>query len=407
MKKFFLPIIALAFVQSTSTAQLIPVDAKAPGKKYPFVNTIFNRLFNSGSLDSFYHKLYKLKKTGTGIVSIVHIGDSHIQADYLSGFVRTSLQEYFGNAGRGLVFPYQLAQSNAPADISSSSNTTWQYNRLAHPEIPIAAGVSGYCILSDALGASIDLSLRPVGGEQSFNRLKFFLDSNSTTYWILQTDNENAPILVKKDEHQNAICREIILDKSSSKFSLASIPSINTKEFYGVSLENSEPGILYHSIGVNGARYEQYNIAPLFWEQLPALNADLYIVSLGTNEAQAAAFDQSSFLQAVSTFLEKLKAVSPNATVLLTTTADSFKGARPNSVLREINLSLFNYANTHNIPVWDLYRITNGYGSCNNWMKRGLMNSDRIHFTGEGYRIQGNLLFNAIAAGYNSFVSTY
>ena len=147
----------------SSPAQLIPVDEKGPAKKYPYVNTIFNRLFNSGGLDSFYHKLYDLKKTGTGVVNIVHIGDSHIQADYLSGFVRTSLQQYFGNAGRGLVFPYQLAQSNAPADVASSSNTTWQYNRLAHPEIPIAAGVSGYCIQSNALGASIDLSLRGNG----------------------------------------------------------------------------------------------------------------------------------------------------------------------------------------------------------------------------------------------------
>ena len=146
----------------------------------------------------------------------------------------------------------------------------------------------------------------------------------------------------------------------------------------------------------------------LFWEQLPALNADLYIVSLGTNEAQAAAFDQSSFFQAVSIFLQKLKEVSPNAKVLLTTAADSYKsGPAQCCPAGEINLSLFNYANTHNIPVWDLYRITNGYGSCINWMKRGMMNSDRIHFTGEGYRIQGNLLFNAIAIGYNSFVNTY
>ncbi|MBK5269987.1 MAG: hypothetical protein JJE22_03130, partial [Bacteroidia bacterium] len=59
------------------------------------------------------------------------------------------------------------------------------------------------------------------------------------------------------------------------------------------------------------------------------------------------------------------------------------------------------------IPLWDLYRITNGYGSAYSWLKRGLMNNDRVHFTSEGYRLQGNLLFNALAKGYNTYVSTY
>jgi lysophospholipase L1-like esterase len=407
MKKYFFPIIVL-FLSLNSSAQLIPVDDNEPVNQYPFINTIFNRLLNSSDLDSFYQKLYILKKTRKGVVNIVHIGDSHIQADYLSGLVRNSLQDFFGNAGRGLVFPYQLAQSNAPQDIISFSNVSWQYNRLAHPEIPITAGISGFGIQTNALGASIDLGLRATAtGDQSFNRLKFFLDYDTTSFWILQADNDNAPVLVKREKGDTAICREIDLEKNSTRFSLASIPSLNTKVFYGVSLENSAPGILYHTIGVNGIRYDQYNIAPLFWQQLPALNADLFIVSLGTNEAQRAEFDQPSFQQAISLFLKKLKVASPHAAILITTAADSFKDRRPNAVLRDINLSLFNYANSHNIPIWDLYRITNGFGSAYNWQKRGLMNADGIHYTGDGYKIQGRLLFNALARGYNNYVNSY
>src|SRR4030095_12115711 len=126
-----------------------------------------------------YNKLYRLKITGQGTVSIVHIGDSHIQAGFLSVVVRNGLQQFFGNAGRGLGFPYQLAQSNAPSDISSSSNTRWQFNRLAHPEIPITYGISGYGLKTNSDGASISFSLKPdAGGPQSFNRLKIFTDSN-------------------------------------------------------------------------------------------------------------------------------------------------------------------------------------------------------------------------------------
>src|SRR5881394_2548290 len=137
MKNYLFSIITFLFLLTNISAQLIPIDEPTPVKQYPYTNPAFNRIFNSSGLDSFYQKLYKLKKTGTGIVTVVHIGDSHIQADFLSAVVRKNLQQFFGNAGRGLVFPYQLAQSNAPSEITSSSNSGWQFNRIAHPEIPI------------------------------------------------------------------------------------------------------------------------------------------------------------------------------------------------------------------------------------------------------------------------------
>jgi len=336
----------------------------------------------------------------------VHIGDSHIQADFLSGVVRNNLQQFFGNAGRGLVFPYQLAQSNAPSDISSSSNTRWQFNRIAHPEIPINYGVSGYGLKTDTEGASISFSLKPDGnGPQSFNRLKFFLDSNETNSWLLQANNSSTPFLVQKAG--DSLYAAVALEESTNSFSFSSLPSGNTKQFYGVSLENSSPGILYHAIGVNGARYDQYNIASLFWKQLAGLNADLFIISLGTNEAQGSGFGEAGFQKELSLFIQKIKTVAPKAAVLITTAADSYKRKKFNTVLKQINGSLVNYCDQYTIPVWDLYRITNGYGSSYNWAKKGLMNRDRIHFTAEGYRIQGILLFNALAKGYNSYISNY
>lgn len=387
-------------------AQLMPVDEQNAVRQFPQISTVFNRVFNGSKLDSFYAKLHQLKQTGKGVVNIVHIGDSHIQADYLTAVVRNGLQQFFGSAGRGLVFPYQLAVSNAPPDISSSSNTSWQFNRVAHPEIPITPGISGYTVRSSTPGASFDFSLKGQVIDNSFNRLRFFTDSNSS--WILQADNNAAPYLIKTEEGSTDPAQTAQLEQKALSFTLSSLPSDAMKEFYGVSLENSGPGVLYHSIGVNGVRYDQFNIAPLFWQQLPALKADLYIISLGTNEAQKAEFEPLSFLNGVSTFIEKLKKASPGAAVLITTAADSYyRGRRPNNVLRGINIALFNYCNQQNIPIWDLYRISNGYGSSTRWIRRGLMNPDRIHFTGEGYRIQGQLLLAAIAKGYNNYVNSY
>src|ERR1700722_15048738 len=120
MKKYvhYIYMIFSLLYSHTISAQTIPADDNAIRSSFPFLTIANNTITNSEGLDSFYKKLSVLKKTNKGVVRIVHIGDSHIQADILSGTVRNKLQQYFGNAGRGLIFPYQLAKSNAPADIS-------------------------------------------------------------------------------------------------------------------------------------------------------------------------------------------------------------------------------------------------------------------------------------------------
>jgi lysophospholipase L1-like esterase len=382
-------------------AQSLPVNDIALGKKYSFISPVHNFISNSSGLDSFYRKLQQLKSGQINTVSIVHIGDSHIQADSYPGVVRAGLQGVFGDAGRGLVFPYQLAQSNSPDDISSSSNTRWQFNRLAHPEIPLPYGISGHGIKTMNSGATINLSLKTL--IRSFSRLKFFTDDSSVDGWVLQAENNDSSYVLKKAEED--LYHEVNLVQPATRFSLSSMPSEMTKAFYGVSLENANPGIIYHTIGVNGARYDHYNKAELFWEQLPALNADLFIISLGTNEAQNTIFAESAFTRELTAFLQKLQQASPGASVLITTAADSYKKRRLNAVLRQLNASLANYCNRNRIAFWDLYRITNGFGSANSWMRHGLMNRDRIHFTPEGYRVQGGLLLAAMAKGFNGKTS--
>ncbi|MFN3640207.1 MAG: peptidoglycan-binding protein, partial [Flavobacterium sp.] len=74
-------------------------------------------LHHTKSLEPFFKKLDQLSNSSTQKVSIVHIGDSHIQADIFSGRMRKLFQNTFGHAGRGLVFPHNLAKSNGASDI--------------------------------------------------------------------------------------------------------------------------------------------------------------------------------------------------------------------------------------------------------------------------------------------------
>ena len=50
--------------------------------------------------------------------------------------------------------------------------------------------------------------------------------------------------------------------------------------------------------------------------------------------------------------------------------------------------------------VWDQYAIMGGSRSSALWRGKGLMRPDRIHFTAEGYRLVGDLLYNALITDY-------
>ena len=50
--------------------------------------------------------------------------------------------------------------------------------------------------------------------------------------------------------------------------------------------------------------------------------------------------------------------------------------------------------------VWDQYAIMGGSRSSALWKGKKLMRPDRIHFTAEGYRLVGDLLYNALITDY-------
>ena len=398
VKTFLKSFVVLMSLHFSAAAQAVKVPAIQNNKKIQ-LNSVLNRI-SCGDINTFYNKLVTLKVLDSGQINIVHIGDSHIQAGLLTGEVRNALQQIFGNAGRGLVFPYQLAKSNAPDDINSYSNVIWQYNRLVHSDDAVPCGITGFGIQNNQYNATVNMSLSSDG---NFKTLKFFTD-DAPSSWIVKTGTNITDTLFINN-NDRLLCHQVNLQNSTNSFSLSLLSPDTVHAFYGVALENGHAGIVYHTIGVNGARYDQYNNAPLFWKQLPALKADLYIISMGTNEAQASSMDEDGFIKQVNLFLLQLKKASPNAAVLITTAADSYKGRRYNKILQQLNNTLFKYCSQHHIAFWDLYRITNGYGAAHNWLKKGLMNNDRVHFKPEGYRLQGQLLVTALLQGYNTYSS--
>lgn len=374
--------------------------------KYEFVHENENSILAYGKLDAIYSRLQAIKHTGKGRVNIIHIGDSHLQADGITSVVRNGFQLFFGDAGRGLVFPYQLAATNAPHDIKSSSNATWKSNRLTSPNTPVKTGISGYGIHSAGKNAFVNLQLKDVEGKQdSFDRMVFFLCNDNVCYRLTDS-NLATPVMVNTSRGSTGAVA-VNTDNMLKGFELGKVnaPESTDYSFYGVSLEKkNNAGVLYHTIGVNGARYDQFLLNDLFWEQLKDLQGDLFIVSLGTNEAQNQFINEVAFIDACNGFVKKIHSIAPGAMVLLTTPAGSyFRNKKPNKSIQNVAAAINRYGEQNKVPTWDLFKITGGFASIPAWKKYDLISHDGVHYNNAGYQLQGSLLLNAFAAGYNNY----
>lgn len=93
-----------------------------PARDYPsYVNLDANHIQMNGADWQFLAD--RLARTDSARVDIVHIGDSHLQADMGTAVSRARLGESYGSAGRALIVPFKLAGTNEPVDYVISSST--------------------------------------------------------------------------------------------------------------------------------------------------------------------------------------------------------------------------------------------------------------------------------------------
>jgi len=155
-------------------------------------------ILNDSALNHFFEKLYLLEKGEINLVNIVHIGNSHTQAGFLTGEIRNNLQHKFGNAGRGLIFPYKVANSNSPSDVFSFSNVNWDGFRNVHYRNKPNIGISGFLIETYDSNAILKIALNPKGKlDYHFNKLKLFHPIGDEYFDIYVSGSKKRDILEK------------------------------------------------------------------------------------------------------------------------------------------------------------------------------------------------------------------
>ncbi len=424
-----------------------------------------NQILNAEALEPFFQKLKDLKKNQSGKINIVHIGDSHIQADLFTGKIRERLQTEFGNGGLGFSFPYKLAKTNGNSFVQYSSNIDWNSYRNIYPLNGSLVGLSGIALSAKKDDFVIEITMREPRFQ--FTKMKIFTPGNenifdvataSKTIMVEQKVPQKINHRIKKGEAIGGIAKkygvtleqikkanslkgnlihagkvlyipsnlletqeiarsefiplETIAKKQYHEFTNASelskiylLPNKNAETYNlnGLVFENEQAGIVYHSIGVNGAKFSDYNKYKLFFEQIKGLNPDLVIISLGTNEA----FDKMStanYQEQMNFFIKEIRKDSPKTTVLITTPPPSlFQKKLPNTYAEGYADSVLADAVAQEYAVWDLFHIIGGVSSVQENFDKGWVARDYVHYSKSGYEYKGELFSDALLEAFKKF----
>ena len=368
------------------------------------------------SLDTFLEELERLLAGQDTVIQIVHLGDSHVQAGFYTGQVMRLLHQAFGNAGRGWITPLKLAKINEPTDyfITSPKVKEWSIGRCIQSAPKCSWGLGGLGIQTTSKTVDFKVGVTPVNGAAyGFNTLLLYRDDraipmipagmDSVTVQTAWGSETGLPRIAVDTFRMDTETRDLHLQSISQPdlqqyFDPSILQTPNC--YYGFSLLNGHPGILYHSIGQNGAMFKHFT-NPEFVRQLALLQPSLLIITLGTNETVGIRnLTESLFISQVDPFIQLIKEYLPFTAILLTTPAENFRRTA-RGFERNVNISLVasaitEYAEREGLACFDLYGMTGGVNSCNKWQDAKLLGRDRIHYSVEGYHEQGKLLYKAL-----------
>ena len=381
-------------------------------KRFSFVNYDQNHLEWS-SFSAIKPFFDKLKLADKQKVKVLHIGDSHVHFDMQCGTIRNGMQEIFGYGGRGSVATYSLAGAHASYDYNTSHKGRWKGTKNTNNTNSLSLGITGITGRTEDSTASFKVNF-VAGSEikENYKTIKIYCQQSPESFDLLvkyATDKE--PIFVSASnlgsQNNKKPYIEVALPQTSNNLQfLIKKSNANQKffEVHGIMIESNEnSGILYNSVGVNGAGLNNILRQNLLGEHIKDMLPDLVVIDLGVNDFYAGnTLNENQAEENLKKIINNIRENSPNTVILLTNPQDTYFGTRNITAGEQYAALTRRIAFENNCAFYDYFQISGGRCSMLKWQSHGLAKSDRIHLTNGGYRVKGELYMNALLNAFST-----
>ncbi len=384
-------------------------DSLMPSVSHPDSNYVELPGGMSPELYRLVDKLDSVLIFGKGRVSILHIGGSHVQADMYTDVFRRNVDSL--NNGlrppRGYVFPYAVAKTNNPLNYKTTYGGHWQSARCALRQFSPSLGVGGIAVFTQDTAAWFHINLnRDSTFRWQTTGLKLLARSTGGSFVpILTTDSTEYLPTPTDYGYYYRLPHSVTEFRISLRRDTLVSALVDTFIVTGLLPQADADGIVYHTIGVNGASVPSYLGCSLFEKEMKQIAPDLVIMAIGINDANDRDFDPDIFVARYNTLIASIRRVAPECAFIFITNNDSRR--RISRRQRVVNTNgvtartaFFRLAEQWGGGIWDLFDIMGGLGSMSEWQKAGLARKDCVHFTRQGYEIIGQLFYNAFLNFY-------
>ena len=364
----------------------------------------------TGDLTTFYEALWRTQAKAPGAVTrVLHYGDSPVTADSITADARSLLQRRFGDAGHGFVLiakPWawynhrgiHLTSHGWQIQPASQSHARDNLHGLGGVNFIGSPGASSTIDLPDDqhTRAEIYFEQQPGGGMFTVTAGNTLLGEVDTTapdkapgFRVFQLPPET---------------RQVTLAVQSGLVRL-----------FGWSFEKDGPGIIYDSLGLNGAQVQvalRY-FEPKQWaEELQHENPDLVVINYGTNESVYPAYIERYYENELRALIGRVRAAVPRASMLIMSPMD--RGVReegrivtPDVLPRIVEIQA-KVARETGCAFFNTFQAMGGAGTMAKWYasEPRLVSADFMHPLPGGAAIVGRLLNAALVDGFERFLKS-
>lgn len=398
------PVVAPAFARTAPTKVLATPAAPPPtASSIPEVPPA-----PRGPLSAFFDALTELGASKrTEHVRVLWQGDSHTNADFLSGAVRAVLASRFGDGGPGFVRvgtkPYRHDGVKLGRDGAWNVDPDPPARRSLQDDGVF--GLGGTRAVAKP-GASFGLQV-VARGETAEAQARFdvaySLPAGAAFTLQLGSHQRRVGTETTAEEGPGGVRHLALTAPLGAQLSLRG--ERGAPRLFGVIVERHEPaGIVVDTSGIDGARLE----TPLAWNEAAFVAEvarrapELFVVAYGTNESFDAA-RVTKYGPQLAELVGRLRRGAPGASCLILGPTDAPLGEGSVPRVAEVASELRRAASELRCSFVSLQQLMGGEGSFARGMKakERLCQPDKLHLTPKGYQELGQTLAKLVLDAYS------
>ncbi len=344
-------------------------------------------------------------------VRIIHYGDSQIEEDRMSNYLRMAFQDTFGGYGVGLVPAIQTIPTSSFGQ--NCSKMLKRYLVYGTQDMRIEGQNYGPLGQTALLMDSATFTFYKLNYNKTRNNTKFF---NRITILLDEIEGDvSATISTKGKKETKSIgakngCIVFNLPDSSSR---ATLSMKGRGLIHGFMIDGSDGGVQFDNAamrGCSGTIFTSISRESLL-DYYNQNSIPLIIMQFGGNRVPYTKSDKAiaSYCEQLTRQIGYLRKISPKSIILfigpsdMSTNVNGKMETYPH--LQKLIDSLRSMCLRNNVAYWDLYKAMGGRNSMVKWVNSNpqLAGSDHIHFTYAGSNRASEMLWEGLMQAYELY----